>query len=252
MAIKDRLEAIKQKLITDHKVVVSELSQEFRVTEETIRRDLEKLENEDVLTRTFGGAVLNVGAQRDGIHFYQRAAIHLAEKKKMAESFAEILSHKATISADASSTVMEALKLLNNSRDITVLTTSTEIFRELAHTDIHVISTGGDFNKSALSLQGQVAKDNIRKYHVDILLISCKGVDLDKGVMDSNEGEAIVKKVMVEQALEVALFVDHHKFQKTAFTHLMDLKEVDYLITDQEPDEEWVLFCKENQIQLVY
>ncbi|MEG1945569.1 MAG: DeoR/GlpR family DNA-binding transcription regulator [Lachnospiraceae bacterium] len=252
MTIKDRLEVIKQKLRTDNKVVVSELSQEFQVTEETIRRDLEKLENEEFLTRTFGGAVLNVTAQREGVHFYQRAAIHLAEKKKMAESFAEILSHKATIAADASSTVMEALKLLNNSRDITVLTTSTEIFRELAHTNINVISTGGNFNKSALSLQGQVAKDNIRKYHVDILLISCKGVDLEMGVTDSNEGEAIVKKVMVEHASEVALFADYHKFKKTAFTHLMDLKEVDYLITDQKPGEEWIQFCKENHIQLVY
>jgi len=252
MTAKERLDLIKRKLRTDNKVVVSELSSEFQVTEETIRRDLEKLENEGVLTRTFGGAVLNMATQRGGIHFYQRAAIHLAEKKKMAESFAEILSHKTTIAADASSTVMEVLKILNDSRDITVLTTSTEVFRELAHTNINVISTGGVYNKSALSLQGQIAKDNIKKYHVDVLLLSCKGVDLEMGATDSNEGEANVKKIMLKQATEVALFVDHFKFDKTAFTHLMDLKEIDYLITDQKPGENWIRFCEENHIKLIY
>lgn len=251
MAAKDRIEGIKQKLKIESKVVVSELSQEFQVTEETIRRDLEKLEKEGVLTRTFGGAVPNMFAQ-EAIHFYQRAAIHLEEKRKMAKSFAKILSTKVTISADASSTVLEALKLLNDSRDVTVLTTSTEVFRELANFDINIISTGGTFNKSALSLQGQMAIDNVCKYHVDILLISCKGVDIEKGITDSNESEAIVKKKMVEQASEVALFADHFKFGKTAFTHLLDLKEIDYLITDQEPDSDWKVFCEENQIQLIY
>ncbi|MDD3403222.1 MAG: DeoR/GlpR family DNA-binding transcription regulator [Hespellia sp.] len=252
MAAKERLLLIQQKLKRENKVVVSELSNQFQVTEETIRRDLDRLEKEGVLTRTFGGAVLNEAPQKDGIHFYQRAAIHLAEKRRMAEAFSDILSTKITIAADASSTVMEALKLLRDSSDITVLTTSTEVFRELAHTNINVISTGGTFNKSSLSLRGQIAKDNIRKYHVDILLISCKGVDLEKGVTDSNEGEAIVKKVMVQQASEVALFADHYKLNKTAFTHLLDLDDIDYLITDQKPDENWIRFCGENHIKLVY
>lgn len=65
-------------------MAVSELSGLFSVTEETIRRDLEKLESEGILNRTFGGAVLNIENQREGIHFYQRATINLTEKRKMA------------------------------------------------------------------------------------------------------------------------------------------------------------------------
>lgn len=252
MAAKDRLELIKKKLELNNKVVVSDLSNEFSVTEETIRRDLEKLENEGVLTRTFGGAVLNMANQRDGVHFWKRSTIHLPEKKKMAESFSEILSYKTTIAADASSTVMEVLKMLKDSRDITVLTSSTEVFRALVNTNINVISTGGVFNKSTLSLQGQIALDNIKRYHVDVLLLSCKGIDLKMGAMDSNEGEAIVKKAMLKQAGEVALFVDHHKFDRTAFTHLLDLNSIDYLITDQKPDQKWIRACEENCIKLIY
>lgn len=252
MAAKDRLELIRKIIQTDKKVVVSELSGSFGVTEETIRRDLEKLENEGILNRTFGGAVLNVENQREGIHFYQRAGIHIEEKRKMAIAFENILKNKTTIAADSSTSVMEAMKLVRNSRDVTILTTSTAMPAELATTDVNIILTGGIFNRSTLSLQGKVARDNIRNYHVDILLISCKGIDMEKGAMDSKETEAEVKKVMIQQANEVALFVDHSKFDKTAFAHLSSWGQIDYLVTDRRPDGRWVEFCEEKNIKLIY
>lgn len=252
MAAKDRLESIRQIIQAEKKVAVSSLSHSFSVTEETIRRDLEKLENEGILTRTFGGAVLNVQAQREGIHFYKRAGIRVEEKRKMAVVASELLQGKYTIAADASTTVMEAVKLIKNSRDITLLTTSTAVFQEMAGTDINILSTGGVFNRSTLSLQGAVAKENIKKYHVDILLISCKGIHMEKGVMDSKEPEAEVKKLMIEQAREVALFADHSKFNQTAFAPLTDFAHIDYLITDQKPEDKWIQFCEKNQIKLVY
>lgn len=252
MAAKDRLELIRQIIQTEKKVTVSGLSASFGVTEETIRRDLEKLENEGILTRTFGGAVVNVQMQREGIHFYKRASIRIEEKRKMAVVASELLQGKATLAADASTTVMEVVKLLPNSRDITLLTTSTAVFQKMANSDINILSTGGVFNRSTLSLQGAVAKENIKKYHVDILLISCKGIHMEKGVMDSKEPEAEVKKLMIEQAREVALFADHSKFDQTAFAPLTGFENIDYLITDQKPEAEWIRFCEENEIKLVY
>ena len=70
--------------------------------------------------------------------------------------------------------------------------------------------------------------------------------------MDSKESEADVKKAMIEQADKIALFVDHSKFNKTAFVHLADWDNIDYLVTDCKPDEKWIEFCKENNIQLIF
>lgn len=256
MAAKDRLMLIREQIKTDKKVVVADLSCMYNVTEETIRRDLEKLESEGILTRTFGGAVLNNTMPLENLHYYKRAAINSEEKRKIATAFYDVLKTKSTISTDSSTTVMEAVKMLNsrNSRnsDITILSVSTEIFRELAETDIRIISTGGNFNKKTLSLQGVIAKENISRYHVDIVLISCKGLDIEKGAMDTNENEAEMKRCMIKQGEEVALLADHTKFNKTVFAHLVDLEEIDYLVTDQEPDEEWIRLCKEKKIQLIY
>ena len=251
MAAKERLKLIRQQVETEKKVTVSNLSKIHKVTEETIRRDLEKLEAEGVLTRTFGGAVLNNAVLSDNVYFRDRATIHIEEKIKIAISFYDILKDKTSIVTDSSTTVMEAVKLLKGGEK-TILSVSTEIFNALGNTDIRIISTGGSFNRSTLSLQGRVAKETIGSYRVDIALLSCKGLDIRHGAMDTNEGESEVKKCMIRQAEEVALLVDHTKFGKTAFAHLIDLKDVDYLVTDEKPDDAWLSFCEENGIRLIY
>ena len=159
---------------------------------------------------------------------------------------------KTTMIADSSTTVMEALKLLPQSPDITVVTNSTEGFREFQQSPLNIISTGGEYNKKSLSLQGQLAKTNILKYNVSLALISCKGLSIEKGVLDSNESEAEVKKAMLSQAEEVALLVDFSKFDQSAFVNLIDLQKVNYIITDRSPSEKWIEYCSEQGIELIY
>ena len=159
---------------------------------------------------------------------------------------------KTTMIADSSTTVMEALKLLPQSPDITVVTNSTEVFREFQQSPLNIISTGGEYNKKSLSLQGQLAKTNILKYNVSLALISCKGLSIEKGVLDSNESEAEVKKAMLSQAEEVALLVDFSKFDQSAFVNLIDLQKVNYIITDRSPSEKWIEYCSEQGIELIY
>lgn len=112
------------------------------------------------MTRTFGGAVLNSASQKEHIHFYKRTSINQKEKAKIAQLFKEVLDQKRTIAADASTTVMEAIRLLKANRNITVLSSSTEIFREMTGSEIHILSTGGVFNEDS-SLCKELSK---RKY----------------------------------------------------------------------------------------
>ena len=238
MAAKDRIQAIKQMVANDKKVTVSNLSGIFQVTEETIRRDLEKLEDEGFLTRTYGGAVLNTAMLTENIHFYKRASSFYEEKQLIARKALPFIDNKTTMAADSSSTVMELLKLLQDRSGLTLLTNSAEAIHVLAQSEIKVVSTGGELNKNTLSLQGRITKEIISRYHVDI--------------MDSNEAEAEIKKTMIRQATEVALLVDHSKFDRKAFVQLADFSHINYIITDKSPGAEWIAFCKDNNIQLVW
>lgn len=252
MSAKDRIQTIKQMVTNNKKVTVSNLSSIFQVTEETIRRDLEKLEAEGFVTRTYGGAVLNANTVFESVHFYKRAKSFREEKQKIALNILPILKNKTTMTADSSTTVMELLKLLKDRNDLTLLTNSTEAFHELAQSEIKVVSTGGEFNKNTLSLQGSITKEIISKYHVDILVMSCKGIDIQSGVLDSNEEEAEIKKAMIAQAAEVVLLVDHSKFDRKAFVRLTDLSHVNYIVTDKKPNSKWIAFCEKSGIQLIF
>lgn len=249
--MKNRLEKIREKVSIEKKVTVSELSKLYEVTEETIRRDLDKLEAEGFLTRSFGGAVLNQVPQKENIQFYKRASINQDEKKTIALLAYDILSSKRAIATDASTTVMEAIKLLKE-QEMIILSASTEIFTQLNDTGNRIISVGGIFNYKTLSLQGSVAKNTVKRYHLDMAVISCKGVNLGLGATDTSENEAEVKKCMIEQAKEVVLLADHTKFGRTAFAHLADLDDLDYLITDRRPGKEWVEVCEKKGIKLIY
>lgn len=252
MAQKERLAMIRQKVKKNKKVVVSELSREHNVTEETIRRDLEKLEQEGLVTRTYGGAVLNIEKISEHIDYLRRSQTNKAEKTQIGRLAASVIPNKAAVGADASSTVMEAINLLRDRPEITVLTNSVKIVRELDQAALSIISTGGIVNNSTFSMQGNIVRKILSDYYVDIVLISCTALEIDGGVFDSNEEEAELKRILVDRGQKTILLADHTKFNKVAFVRVLDFSELDMVITDREPSQEWKeMFC-EKGIKLLY
>ena len=252
MAQKTRLSAIRKKLKTEKKVAVAELSREYGVTEETIRRDLEKLEQEGFANRTYGGAVLNVGNMAEKVSYVRRAEKNKEEKAIIGRLASVAIPEKATIATDASTTVMEALREMKDRTGITVLTNSVQTIYELENPSLNLIITGGRYNPSTGSLQGTITRSVMEGYYVDIVLLSCKALDLDGGFMDTNVEEAEVKRVMVEHGKKVIMCVDHTKFNKIAFTRLLAIQEVDTLITDRKPDDEWLETFKQKNVEVIY
>lgn len=247
-----RIDKIKQKLEAEGEVYVSELSALHNVTEETIRRDLEKLKNDGFATRTYGGAMLNTSAQSDRIHFFKRRAINLEGKQKIAELFLREFSFAKKIMVDNSTTAIEAVKLLKNNKNLTAISFSAQIFQELEETNMMLVSTGGIYDEKTRSFYGSLARENIRKYCVDVALLGCKGIDMENGISDSSEGEADLKAEMASRASCVVVMADHSKFAQTAFVNFLHWDKVDCLITDKKPDDSWIEFCSRMNVRLIY
>lgn len=235
----------------DKRVLVSDLSRMFEVTEETIRRDLEKLEKDGILSRTYGGAMLNRHTNED-LPFVTRNALNTDMKRNIALKALDLINDGDTLMVDPSSTAFEFLKLLGNKNNLTVITNSINILHEFASSSMNIISSGGSLRHRSLSLVGPVAHDTIRRYNVDTAVISCKGIDMERGVTDSNEPECELKKYMLRQAQKVVLLADHTKFDKTAFTRLVELSSIDVLITDRRPAESWLTRLAEENIEVLY
>ena len=89
-------------------------------------------------------------------------------------------------------------------------------------------------------------------YNADIAILSCNAVDMKKGILEADEAEAEIKKIMKKQANMTILLVDHTKFNKSSLVKMFDLKDINIIITDKEPSEEWKEFLSKNKIQVVF
>ncbi|REJ24493.1 MAG: DeoR/GlpR transcriptional regulator [Bacillaceae bacterium] len=213
-------------------VRVSELSKMFSVTEETIRRDLEKLEKEGRLLRSHGGAVSIERDQQIELSYLEREVTNAKEKKAIAAEAVKLIQPGDQIVLDASSTAWYMAKELPNV-PLTVITNSIRVAIELSVKDqIKVMSTGGMLSSKSLSYIGPLAERSLETYHVNKAFLSCKGVHLEGGLSDSNEWQALIKKQMMEIADKTILLVDSSKFGVRTFALINHIEKVDEIITD--------------------
>ncbi|WP_099224813.1 DeoR/GlpR family DNA-binding transcription regulator [Listeria costaricensis] len=248
----ERREQILNTLYKEKKVFVSALAESFDVTEETIRRDLEKMEREGIVTRTYGGATLNIHTNED-LPYQTRGTINMEEKKAIARHVSEFINDSDTLMADTSSTAFEALRELAVQKNhLTVITNSVIALQEFSQNQFHLISTGGSLRAKSRSLVGPLSHEALKRYHVDTAILSCKGLSRQKGITDSNDPEADLKKIMLEQANKVILLADHTKFDEVALVKITDFHLIDVLITDQKPSDEWLTFLEEQQITVIF
>nr|WP_154893495.1 DeoR/GlpR family DNA-binding transcription regulator [Paenibacillus xylanexedens] len=229
---------------------VSELSDRCRVTEETIRRDLDRLEQAGRLKRSHGGAV-SIKDDQPEIPYRVRETTHAEEKKRIAQAALAMIRPGDRILLDASTT---AGYMAANMPDIplTVLTNSIQVATELSSKDkIEVISTGGQLAQRSLSFVGPLAERSLETYHVDKLFLSCKGVHLDGGgISESNELQARLKQKMVGISDQVILLADASKFGVRAFTRVTGLNAVHAVILNEQLDGDLMNRLKDYDIQI--
>ena len=252
MLAAERRNLILGKLQIEKRVVVSQLSQLYEVSEETIRRDLEKLEKEGYATKSYGGAVVNenVGIE---LPFNVRKNQNVVGKQRMAEIAASLVGEGEHIFLDASTTAVFVARALKGKKHLTVITNSVEILLELSDvSDWNIISTGGMLEERYLAFLGSRTEDAIRSYYVDKVLFSCKALDSRRGMMESHETIASTQKTMIECGRRKILVAENKKFGRTAFSVVGSLRDVGMVITDRRPDDPWLRLFEELKIDCRY
>ena len=216
----ERKNEILSKLMLEGKVIVSDLAALYSVTEETIRRDLEKLEREGFAKKTYGGAVKSDNMTAE-LPYTVRKLTNVSGKKFIAEKIGELIQDGDTIMLDASTTALFTVKSIFNKHNLTLITNSVEILLDLpASNDWRIISTGGTYRQDSMSFLSASATAVISNYHADYAVMSCKGLDISKGITDTRENNADLKKSLIKNANKVILAVDNTKFNKISFVKM--------------------------------
>ncbi|MCL5987204.1 MAG: DeoR/GlpR family DNA-binding transcription regulator [Actinobacteria bacterium] len=234
---------------------IDDLKEMFGVSEMTIYRDLQELENDGLLRKTIGGAIKSIDFFVGGeSSFAQRLKTNWEEKRAIARKAIQMIENGDSIIIDAGSTpyalAMEISK--SNLKELTAITNSVIGQLELSkNRDVKVISTGGMMRYNALSLVGSSAEKFIEKISVDRLFLSAKAITNDGRLMDPDIDESRVKELYIKSAKEVVLLADHSKFGKDALYNFASSSDVDVLITDAGTENESLNAFKEGGVQVV-
>ncbi len=235
-------------LAREGSVRVVELAERFGVTEETIRRDLAKLEAQGKIVRSHGGALMS--ETEDSLRpFAWREVAFEREKEAIGNVAISRIGEDERILLDASTTCWHMAKRLED-HPLTVVTNSLQIPAALStrsHIDVHVL--GGRLGKQSLSFIGPTAEEQLRNYHVDKLFLSCKGADLDRGISDVTEAQAHLRHIMLECADKKYLLIDHSKFGVRSLAHICDISVFDEVITDSGTDPAVIERLRETGVE---
>lgn len=252
MLLAERRQVILDRLRAASRVVVGELSAEFGVSEETIRRDLEWLEQEGIAMRTYGGAVLKHSGQAPP-PYATRKNTNVEGKVAIARLLSGMLQNGDALMVDESSTALFAVRAVRHLKELTVITNSLNILQEASGQDSwRIISTGGRLRPDIMALVGPQALRTIASYHVRYAVLSARGVNTQLGVADSSDDVVQVKRAMMAAADQTVLLADHRKFDRPGFVSLGGLEEIDLLITDREPSQEWKKRLEAGKVRLDY
>ncbi len=208
-------------LLKEKRVTVQQLAKLLFTSEPSIRRDLVSLEQQHLIKRIHGGAVLEETAlSKNKIPFLIREYEQSSAKTLIAQKAIDLVSDNDVVFLDASTSCYYLIPFLASKQNLTVITNGVKTLAKLAEYDINTFSTGGALINSCLVLVGDEACRNIEAFNADIAFFSCRGVSEEGFLTDIAREENIVRKSMIQNSKKAYLLCATEKFGKKYYHNL--------------------------------
>ncbi len=217
---------------------VAELAAKLRVSTASIRRDLQLLEEQRLLSRTHGGAVANSTVYELPLRY--RGGQRREEKRRIAAAAAARIDEAIHfVGLTGGTTTTEVARRLVDREGLTVVTNALNIAAELAvRPTVRLIVTGGTARSESYELVGRLAEATLEGMNLDLAVVGVDGIDVQGGLMTHHEVEAHTNRVMITRARHVIVVADASKIGRVAFARICDIDQVHELITDSSAPAE--------------
>ncbi len=235
MLINERHNQIILELQRNPDITVREMARRLNYSEPTIRRDYTELERRGILTKVYGGAILNrnAGAADREIPFILRENERSKTKEKMGMLASRHVQDGMVIMLDGSTSAYHLVPYLSKFKDIIVITSGAKTAVALAELQIPVFCTGGKMRTNSFSYIGKDAEDAVRKYNADIVFFSCHGLSEEGRMSDPSMEECHLRQVMLQKARKKYLLCDSSKLNRTYFYDMGSIGQLSGVISDQ-------------------
>jgi DeoR family transcriptional regulator of aga operon len=240
----ERLGAVLQMLAERGSVSVDDVVSELASSPATVRRDLDHLAQQQLLTRTRGGAV--AAAVSYDLPLRYKVGRKAPEKERIAQAVAKLVAPSSVVGLNGGTTltqVARALALQDGFRrpepgeGLTVVTNALNIAHELVvRPHIKVVVVGGVVRPRSYELVGSLAAQVLETISLDTAIIGVNAVHPRRGAMAIDDGEAAIDALLARRADRTIVVADSSKLERTAFARIMPVRDIDLLVTDSGAD----------------
>lgn len=235
---RERQLQIRQLFLQKKQITIKELCELFHISLETARRDLNALEEDGFVRRTYGGAVLVEMNNSQNLMppWNDRLTQNLSEKRAIAREMLRWIPDHSTIALDSGTSIFELAKLLSEKKDLTILVNDLRAAMELSSkTDHTLYYIGGAVKKDDMITTGFLATDFLEHFsHIDITIVSTDGFDVNTGLTDHNVEMGTLKAAMIQKSRKVFAGVDHSKFSTNALYKVCGIDRVSMVISGKK------------------
>lgn len=230
-------------------VTTEQLVDQFKVTPQTIRRDLNELAKENKIRRHHGGAGIDSSTMNTSYH--DRKIMDLEAKERIAEAMVAMIPDNSSMFINIGTTTETIAKALLQKNNLQVVTNNLHVASILsAKEDFHVIIAGGEVRSRDGGIVGEATRDFINQFKMDFGIIGISGIHNDGSLLDFDYREVRVAQAIIANSNQVLLAADHSKFGRNAMVRLGNISQADHVFTDQKPPTEISRILKENSITL--
>ncbi len=251
MFLEERLEKILKIINEKDRLTVKEASILLGVSNDTVRRDIIKLVNKNLVMRTHGGIVSKSNILFDPA-LEERVIEHKEDKEKIAMQASSMINDSEVIILNAGTTTERIVKYLSNVKNITVLTNALNIaINTIRYNDIKTIIIGGNVRKRNLSIIGPDSINMIKNYHAKKLFIGISAISIERGLMTPNRMEAEINSELLKIAEKVIVVTDSSKIGSMSLYSFGKIDDIDVIITDKNADEGFLAELKNRNKEVI-
>ncbi len=247
----ERQKQILSLLARQGRLRVTEIVEQFSVSEATARRDVEALASQGRAQRVHGGLVILEQAPPE-LPILERENEQTDEKVLIGLATAGLISDKETVFLGSGTTVLEVARNIRNHKDLTVITNSLPVLNVLTGIkDITVISLGGMLRNSELSYIGHITEQALTEVRADKVILGTRGVSLEHGLTNDYLEETLTDRAILKIGREVIIVADHTKVNRVSTALLAPLESVNTFVTDSNSDKKFLQALKKQGIKVV-
>lgn len=247
----NRIHKIQELLEDNQSISINRLCDIFQVSKNTIRRDINDLEKKDLIKKVYGGIMLKPAANAPE-PFASREIKNSPQKKQIARLAADLVGDGEVIYIDSGTTTMHMIPYLAEKNNITILTASLNVINAAAaYSNFNVIATGGTLYLPSKAFVGTSVLNCLKNYNISKAFLATTGISLEKGVTNAAPLEYEIKQYVVQKCSTKILLADTSKIDKASLMTFCQLKDVNYLIMEELPPQNYINYLESHHVRLL-